>query len=128
MTALPDTEALVIWFLSDALIAGGRVYGSFPEAPTYPLAVVQRVGGNPEPRWLDKADLQVDVWAATRAEARDSAANAFASLMTMEGAIDTGTVQGVVTGVLPGSGLRWLPDEDTEQPRYTFSVLVTAHP
>lgn len=126
---LPDIEALAIDWLADAAIFTGGVHGAFPTSPTYPLATVVRIGGPPpEPRWLDSATLQLDVWAATKAAARDTAATALARLLDMAGTIDTGTVSGVVTGVNVYQGLRWFPDEITEQPRYSCTVAVTAHP
>jgi len=126
---LPDIEALAIWHLDDAAIVAGGVHGEFPTSPTYPLATVVRIGGPPEePRWLDKATLQLDVWGDTKAEARDKAATALASLLDMTGLVNTGTVTGVVTGVRVPQGLRWFPDPITEKPRYSCTVEVTAHP
>lgn len=126
---LPDIEALAIWHLDAAAILTGGVHGDFPTSPTYPLATVVRIGGPPtEPRWLDRATLQLDVWGATKAEARDTAATAIASLLDMTGLVSTGTVSGVVTAVGVMQGLRWFPDDITEQPRYSCTVTVTAHP
>lgn len=126
---LPDVEALAIRHLDDAGILAGSFHGAFPDGPTYPVGTVVRIGGRPPlPRWLDTATLQVDVWADTKAEAFDGAATALASLVAMEGVIDTGVVQGVVTGVEVYQGLRWFPDPITEKPRYSCTVAVTAHP
>lgn len=129
MSTLPDIEALAIWKLADSFVTGGRVYDAFPPSPTYPLTVVQRIGGPAVvPRWLDQATLQIDVWGQTKEQARDEAATALSTLIDTEGTIATGQVSGVITGVQPGAGLRWFPDDETETPRYTFTVQVAAHP
>ena len=126
---LPDVEALAIWWLSDVGITGGRVHGKFPTGPTYPLTVVHRGGGVAvDPRWLDRVSLQVDTWGDTQDEARDGSAAAFASLQDMAGFIDTGTVSGTVSGAEAGTGTRPFDDPDREKDRYTFTMLIYAHP
>jgi len=126
---LPDIEALAIWWLTDAAVVTGGVHGEFPTSPTFPLATLVRIGGPPVlPRWLDRATLQLDVWGDTKAEARDTAATALASLLDMTGLVNTGTVHGVVTDVDVAQGLRWFPDPTNEQPRYSCTVMVAAHP
>ena len=91
-----------------------------------------RIGGKPaEPRWLDRASIQLDAYGETKQQARDLAATANASLMDLndtDGVIDTGDVSGVVTGVLIESALPWQPDDTTDTARYLSTVTVYAHP
>ncbi len=126
---LPDIKALAIWHLDDAGIAGGRVHGKFPTNPTYPLLRVRRIGGvPPDSRWLDGATLQLDSWAVTEGASQDLAAAAVASLQDAVGAIDTGQVTGVITGVEVTQGVREFPDEVRDKERHTATVIVYAHP
>jgi hypothetical protein len=129
---LPDVEALIIWWLDQAAIALGGVHDEYPANPSYPFLVVARIGGKPkEPRWLDRASIQLDAYGETKEQARDLAATANASLLDLDetnGVIDTGDVSGVVTGVLIESALPWQPDDTTDTARYLSTVTVYAHP
>ena len=127
---LPDVKALAIHHLGViAGLAGGRVFGKFPTNPTYPLMRVRRIGGvPPDPRWLDAATLQIDVWADTEDASHDVAAAAVASIQDAVGVIDTGTVSGTITGVEVTQGVHEFPDEVRVKERHTATVLVYAHP
>ena len=121
----PDSEAMAIEVLVDANICGGRVYPSVPSDPTYPVAVVQRLGGIPaDRRAIDSPRIQVDVWGNNKREARQAAADARIALHSAEG--DTSEAfQGYITGCEDDTGLTWLPDPVTAKDRYTFAVILT---
>lgn len=125
---LPDTEALVCGYLA-AQLPAASVHSQFPTSPTYPVITVHRAGGTPvHSRWLDRAVLQVDVWADSKEEARDVAATAYARLKDMTGPQSYGGQSGVVSATGDVTGLAWLRDEFSDKPRYTFQVSVYVHP
>lgn len=130
--ALPDAEAVVGWWLRSKSIASGRVYSSVPTTPTYPLVVVQRIGGQPAVRQkLDKARIQLAVWGNSKSEARDLADAARLALLDLEGKsvlIANGApVDAFVTAVDDDLGLFWIPDPVTDKDRYMFGVAVFLH-
>jgi hypothetical protein len=129
----PDIEALAAYAIRQASTTlGSRVYSSIPKNPTWPLAVVTRIGGIPPVREaLDMANVQVDVWAGSKSEARIAAEAARRALLGMEGTSYTagGSVPatGFVTAVEDSLGLTFLPDPETSRDRYTFAVNVFFH-
>lgn len=123
----PDIEAVVCRALKDADVCSGRVYSEIPTNPTWPIAVVQRLGGTPVERHrIDQARIQIDVWADDKATARDEADAARVAAHELEGTTSS-TFNAAVTAVDPELGLTWLPDKDTGRARYLFAVRVTAH-
>lgn len=123
----PDVEAMANKALRTANVCGGRVYSSIPRTPTWPLVVVQRLGGSAAiERRLDQARIQVDVYGENKSQARAEADKARLALHAAEGIAFT-TEMGFITGVLDESGLTWMPDPVTNRDRYTFGVLIFAH-
>lgn len=90
---------------------------------------VVRIGGTRDhPGWLDRARLQVEVFAATAIEAHDVAA-ACLNVLYRLGLGDLAAPAGaVVTGIREELGLANRPDPDTGSPRYLFAVVLTVHP
>lgn len=130
MTAIleaPDIEAVIAASLRNAAITGlsTRVYSSVPADPTFPLAVVSRIGGLPSVReYLDTANIQIDVWGGTKSEIRDIAARARVVLLGLAGTLVTSPVRAWISAVEDVLGLSWQPDELTGRDRYVFGVLV----
>ncbi|QXJ19610.1 DUF3168 domain-containing protein [Actinomadura graeca] len=58
-----------------AEILGERIYTVLPKDKTFPLCRVMRFGGafTDSSAWLDRADLQLDVWADRQAQVSDTA-------------------------------------------------------
>jgi len=125
----PDVEAIVAAQLRGAELAvGDRVYTEVPEDPTYPLVTVSRVGGLPAiRRYLDAAEVQIDVWGTSKAEARDIADAARVACHDMEGNAFTDPVTAWVSAVEDATGLFWVPDPLTGRDRYLFGVRVYLH-
>lgn len=129
--AFPDLEAVA----SQALRAAGyRAYSSVPSRPTWPLMVVERIGGTPAVReYLDSARIQVHVWGGQRddpepkvskGEIHDIAQEARITLLELEGEMLDGPVEGYkvfISGVDDAMGLTWVPD-DTGRDRYLFTM------
>lgn len=123
----PDIEAMAARALREAGVCSGRAYSSIPGNPTWPLAVIQRLGGVASvERHLDQASIQVDIYGNNKSEARLEADRARLALHAAEGS-SFATEHGFITGVEDSSGLTFLPDPETTRDRYTFTVLVYAH-
>ncbi|MGH2651414.1 MAG: hypothetical protein ACRDHK_09430 [Actinomycetota bacterium] len=125
----PDAEAVASVALRAASITDleVRVYSSIPKDPTYPLAIVQRLGGNPAERHhLDGPRIQVEVYAESKSQAHDVAALARVALFELEGTA-VSDPDAYVTGVEDAVALQWLPDPATDKDRYVFSVYLYLH-
>ena len=133
---LPDSEYLAVRILKDALTAGSfqsytpRIGTKIPASPDFTKGVltVQRVGGMPtQRRWLDHANIQVDVWHDNKADAHNIAQLARVVLHQAEGKKYT-TPACVLTGVEDALGLAWQFDSLNLKARYTLRVYFTVHP
>lgn len=130
--AFPDSEAISGWSLRQASIAGGRVYSSVPHTPTFPLVILQRIGGVPVERHrIDGPRLQFTVWGNSKSEAHDIAQQARVVLHGMEGTNFTvaggAPVNIFVAGVEDDLGMFWSPDPPTGRDRYIFGVRLYTH-
>lgn len=119
----PDAAAAVIGALNAQLPAlgftGVSVRSRVPATRPARFVLVFRTGG---PRFgivTDAAQLTIEAWAASDADAHDLAQAARAVLGGLEG-----TVTGGVTfyGIDEFSGPGYLPDPQSAQARYTWSV------
>jgi hypothetical protein len=122
----PDAEAVVGAGIRAADTAlAKRVYSTVPKKPTYPLARVQRIGGLPAVRrYMDAANVQVNVWAGTKSAARDAAEEARRAIMEMEGTTVHEGDDAFVAAVEDALGLTYTPDDETGKDGYTFAVRV----
>jgi hypothetical protein len=126
---LPDMEAAVATVIRDAAITGlgDRVYSSIPAKPTYPLVVVIRVGGTPSVRrYLDRANIQINVWGENQGQALDIAQECRVVVLEAEGT--NVTIDGVgdvwISAVDDSLGMSYVPDPSTNRDRYLFGLLV----
>lgn len=129
----PNTEALVSAFLRDQpevqTLADDRCYTVIPKDATYPLLRVtllldQPTGG--EPLWLTAAQVQVEAFGGTKAQAWTLAVTARSAISErLTGTHDEGVVTGVTSGPLLD-----LPDEDftPAKPRFLFTSTLYVHP
>jgi hypothetical protein len=134
LDAFPPIELLAQEQLKREL-PGAHVYSSVPKTLTrnsYPLITLRRIGGVPVVRErLDRAALQIDVWANNKTEALETAAAARRVLMRMEGQVfqqaDDWPTDAFVTAVEDDLGLTFLEDHVTGKDRYLFGISVYAH-
>lgn len=125
--ALPDAELLTVTYLrqhaATVALVGSRVYTEIPASPTWPLAKIVRIGGPPVARGtLDVATIQCEVYADTKAAARQAAATIQAAFADAAGFTDSGAY---IADTEPLSGLQWIPDPDlADRPRYLFDTAV----
>jgi hypothetical protein len=131
---LPDSEALVINALRampELSALGGRIYSVMPKSRTFPLARINRFGGDPlhegHPYWLDQATLQLDVWAnGGFVEAYTLAEQMRACLATrLVGVQPEGVVSQVKVSALVSTGDT---EFDPPKPRYRFTATLLVHP
>jgi hypothetical protein len=115
----PDVTATVASYLDDNLTAA--VHAREPNPFVTPLVTVRRVGGA-DSVVVDRARIDLQVWADDLAAATDLANLARAYMLAMPGVRDTVTVYDVTT--FSGPSLIW--DDDRNLPRYllTFEVAV----
>lgn len=123
---LPDAEAVAGTIIRAASTTlSTRVYSSVPKNPSYPLAVVTRIGGLPvhRSRW-DGASLQIDVWAESKSDARTAADAARRALLDAEATTVTyGSSSAWVSSVEDTLALTWAPDPgNSTKDRYVFGV------
>lgn len=135
----PNVQAILVQFLRDQAevdeLCDGRVGTVVPADPDLPFVRVvqfgQRANGGDGTNWATVAELQVDVWADTKADAWRTAATAHAAIVQrFVGTFDYGPdAAGTVTKCV-AVGLRDLPDESYSpaRSRWMFSVSVWAHP
>lgn len=124
-TPFPDAEYLAVSWLSTRL--GGVKVSTDLRGWTSGQArvVITRTGGVPR-LWLrtDYPRLDVDSYHANKAAAHDLAQKARAVLFDMPtGEFDAA----VVSAVEDDTGLAWIPDADTNAPRYVFGVRLVTH-
>jgi hypothetical protein len=106
--------------------AGTRVYSSIPKSPTWPLITLQRIGGMPvDKHRVDRASIQIAVWADTKSAAHDIAQEARVAILRMEGTTPNGAV---IAGVTDQLGMTWQPDPVTQRDRYIFGMMLVIHP
>lgn len=135
MSTWPDVEGLLRTYLRAdagvAAIVGQRVFFGVPRGATeatYPLVVVQRVGGGQDASEapLDVALVQVDCWGSI-ANGNGLKAACTALVNSVRAALEAvGTDQ---TSALKGAGVEsvlWLPEVDNDRPRYAVTAVVSA--
>lgn len=109
--------------------AGGlSVFLAMPASAPTPCVIVRRVGGGPAVRKdlpEDHSRLSFDCWADTRSQAILIARTLIAECDSLgrNGGYIAGSVYLCVADVL---SLLWLPDPDSDKPRYIVDALVTS--
>lgn len=139
MSDWPDVEgALRTWLRTrTALTAlvGQRIFFGVPRGAgesSFPLVAIQRVGGGDDASDapLDRALIQLDVWGQLDASGNGRKADAWAvvnALRTQLGAMgpDTTLASGVIGHGATVESVGWLPDPDSDRPRYAVTAEVT---
>lgn len=140
MTAFPDTEGAVRAWLRSApdvsALVGQRVFFGVPKGATeatFPLVVVQRVGGGDDPSEapVDIALVQLDCWGGIddSGNGRKAQATALVNAVRSAAADLRSPITPIPNVVLHGVNVEsvvWLPDADNDRPRYVVTAEVTA--
>lgn len=115
--AYPDAVNVAISWLTDQL--GAIVLPRVPNPRLAEMVVVRRTGGVRLNLVADDAVLTVEAWAASDEAAHDLAQEARGYLHAMRGEVIEGVT---VYRIADVGGPAFLPDPDSDVPRYTFSV------
>ena len=125
----PDIEVLVIAYLKAE--TGQKVVTDLPAgdalAAALPVIRVTRVSGEDSDYRLDHPIIDVDVFAATRADASTLSRQVQDLLRNHLPFEDAVQPTGVVTAVGTVVGPRWLPDSNTNLRRFQASYEITVH-
>jgi len=132
---LPDAPLALIQYLGarsevTAVVPASRITTAIPSNPTYPLVIVQRVGGlSVAKENIDEAALQVSVF-----HTLDKQQECSLVARTIRAAIVAIQNDSVSAGVLVSgweeTGPQWLPDTTTTPPlaRFVARYQVITHP
>jgi hypothetical protein len=135
MITYADTEAVVkTWLLSTSVAplllrnnGGYSIYNAMPAKSPIPALVAWQVTGGPITRKdlpEQQARIQFDCWGLTRLQAGDIARTLIAELENLaQGGGDI--ISGVYLGAAVTQTMRWLPDPDSDTPRYIVDALIT---
>ncbi len=122
---MPDAVAVVIAVLSDYLPSLGYsspvVVQAVPDPRPAEFVRVLRTGGRSATVASEEALVTIEAWSTFAQDAHDLAQAAKAIVMAMAPAVHEGVP---VYRVLVVSGPALLPDPQSQQQRYTFSVAV----
>jgi hypothetical protein len=129
---IPNVEKIVVQhLLADGdltdLLGANRVSTEVPANATLPRVRVTLIGGTVLVRsWLYRTRVSIEAWGTGKDEAWEVLTTAVASLeQSLDGALVEG---GVVTAVDQETGATWVPDPESNTPRYLATVVVTVHP
>jgi hypothetical protein len=131
-TALfPDLKAVAIQVLLSANVNGTRIYSSLPDdvgtsSRPWPVIVIRRLGGLPvNDRWLDRANLQIEVWGTNQKECFDGFN---ASRKALFDSVGTTVNSCVITNARVILGPQDIPDPPTGRDRVVGGVALFGHP
>ncbi len=112
----PDTVAVTCDYLRAGLV-GVAVAAKVPDPRPSALVVVERAGGPSQGLW-EIARLAIQAWGTTPEQAADTVGACRDLLGRMKGVRGGFTVYGVTEF----GGPNWVPDPETQLPRYLFTV------
>lgn len=127
LVVFPDAEAVTIAHLRSVLDTSVMVDSEWPEhlADSLPVVSVSRGGGATRLAAVtDEATLDIDVLAATKAEAHDLAQLVRAHLVATQGRV----IPGARVYSVDDTSFIWLPDETTGIPRYVLVMSMLLRP
>lgn len=116
-----DAEGAAVQFLNTELTSRavvGKAVKTVPSPLTFPLVRVSRVGGGTRDVAYDRARLLFECWGADMKTAIEFASLVRGLVLAWSRLSDR------VTRVEDGGDLAFLPDPDTNKPRYQFAVQV----
>lgn len=113
VNVLPDAELAVIQYLRSrtevtALVPSDRITTTLPPQPTYPVVLVQRIGGLAT-AWqqIDEPALQVEVVGGSRYQCQQLARTVRACLLAIRN--DT-VAEGTLVSGTEEVAIQWMPD------------------
>lgn len=134
MNQFADTENVVKAWIPTTSVGplirradnGYSVFLAMPTGAPNPAIIITQVAGGPDRKDLPQQTvrLQFDCWGRTRAEAGTIARTLMGELEWLPrtgGAI----VQGAYVGAADVQLMRWMPDPESDTPRYIVDALIT---
>jgi hypothetical protein len=134
MITYADTETVVkTWLLTSSVAplllrtdGGYSIYNAMPPKSPIPALIAWQVAGGPRIRKdipEQQARIQFDCWGKTRSQAGDIARTLISELENC--ALNGGQViGGVYLGAAATQAMRWLPEPDSDTPRYIVDALI----
>lgn len=135
MIIFADVEAIIkTWLLTTGVApmvlrpdGGYSIYNAMPAKSPVPAVIAFQVTSGPRTRSdlpEQQTRMQFDCWGLTRLQAGDIARTLIAELEWV--AIDGGRViNGTYLGTAVTQFMRWLPEPDSDTPRYIVDALIT---
>lgn len=129
-TALfPDLKRVAIQVLIGADVNADKVYSSLPaeagKSISWPIVVVRRLGGLPQnERWIDRANLQIEVWGANQKDCFDIWNIVRKTLLD---AVGTTVDNCVITNARVNLGPQDIPDPPTGRDRVIGGIALFGH-
>lgn len=132
ISVLPDGELALIQYLRNvsevtALVPADRITTTLPPKPTYPVVLVQRIGGLAN-AWqqIDEPAFQVEAVGGTRHQCQQLARTVRAALLAIRN--DTVSEATLVSGS-EEVGIQWIPDSVVTPPlpRFVARYRVLIH-
>lgn len=137
---MPDVEGGVRTFLRAnagvSAIVGTHVFFGVPRKATedtFPLVIVQRVGGGDDPSEvpIDVALVQIDCWGGIDDSGNGKKAEAASLLNAVRNAFFAIRGRTALSPTVDAAGITvqsvvWLPDPANDRPRYSVTAEVTA--
>lgn len=126
----PDLKKVGIDVLLTAGVNGTKVASSLPSSAgsgswSWPVVVIRRLGGLPlNPRRIDRANLQIEVWGASQKECFDIWNLSRKALFD---AVGTTVDQCVITNARVTLGPQDIPDPPTGRDRVIGMVALFGH-
>lgn len=134
MTFAATEETVKQWLLTTTVAplllrsdGGISIFNAMPKGSPLPAVVLFQVTGGPTPLKdlpEQQVRIQFDCWATTRSEARNIALQIAVELDNIQrngGPV----VNGVYLAATSVPTIRWLPDPDSDTPRYIVDALIT---
>lgn len=134
MTFAPTEVTVKDWLLTTTVPTlvprpdgGVAIFNAMPKTTTLPAVALFQVTGGPTPLKdlpEQQVRIQFDCWATTRSEARSIALQIASELDNIQrnGGV---VIDGVYLAATSVPTLRWLPDPDSDTPRYIVDALIT---
>lgn len=135
MIYFADTETVIKTFLLGSTVApllkrtdgGYSIYNAMPPAAPIPALIAFQVAGGPvgdKDLPEQQTSIQFDCWGKTRVQSGDIARTVMAELEWL-GRTGGKVIGGVYLGTASVSNMRWLPEPDSDTPRYVVDALIT---
>lgn len=135
MITYANTEETVKKWLTGTSVAalvtradgGINVFNAMPKGAPLPAVVLFQVSGGPSARKdlpEQSVRIQFDCWALSRSQGADIALSIVSELDLLQRSVGP-IIDGVYLAATSVPNVRWLPDPESDTPRYIVDALIT---